>query len=38
MFGEKIKVEETKCIAKGDAYCEFTITTQSKMLKSAAKG
>lgn len=38
LFGEKIKVEETKCIAKGDAYCEFTITTQSKMLKSAAKG
>lgn len=26
-FGKDVKVQETKCIAKGDPYCEFTIKT-----------
>jgi len=25
LFNRKMKAEETKCIAKGDPYCEFTI-------------
>lgn len=24
-FGKEVKVNETKCVAKGDAYCEFTV-------------
>jgi predicted hydrocarbon binding protein len=24
-FGKEVKVNETKCIAKGDPYCEFTV-------------
>ena len=26
-FGKEVKIQETKCIAKGDPYCEFTIKT-----------
>ena len=26
-FGKDVKVQETKCIAKGDPYCEFAIKT-----------
>jgi len=26
-FGKSVEVKETKCIAKGDAYCEFLIQT-----------
>lgn len=26
-FGKKVKANETKCIAKGDPYCEFTVKT-----------
>ena len=29
LFETEVKVEETKCIAKGDKYCEFTATSAS---------
>jgi len=30
LFGIKIQVEETKCVAKGDPYCEFEAKPESK--------
>lgn len=27
LFGKKVQVEETRCIAKGDPYCEFHVKT-----------
>ena len=27
-FGKKVTVVETRCIAKGDPYCEFTVTVE----------
>ena len=29
VYGEKFKVTEAKCIAKGDKYCEFVIRKAS---------
>jgi len=30
LFGKTVAVREVKCIAKGDSYCEYEITTEEK--------